>query len=90
MKEKEKREKQDRQKKNIKKLNSVPALGPFPSIIHKILCNFAERSALLSKVDNESNATCLRRLGAFLNSVNEVRTARTDVGAKDVRASFFY
>ena len=64
--------------------NLVPTLRALPHVIHQVLGHLTQGPALLSVVDADAAAATLRLTDAFLDGVREVRTARADVGAKDV------
>mmetsp|Transcript_15028 Transcript_15028/g.35429 ORF Transcript_15028/g.35429 Transcript_15028/m.35429 type:complete len:298 (-) Transcript_15028:633-1526(-) len=67
-------------------LRPVSPLLPLPGVVHKELGHLAQAPALLPEVDNHAHASLLCSPDALLDAVDEVGSARADVGAKDIRA----
>ncbi len=55
-------------------------------VIYQKLRHLSERPTLFAVVDDQSDAACLRRTNALLDAVCEIRAARADVRAEDIRA----
>ena len=67
----------------------VAAFLALAGVVDQKLCHFAEGAAFLAVVDDDAEAAGLAGNGAFLDAVDQVRTAGADVRAEHVGAVAF-
>src|SRR6266481_4313358 len=67
-------------------VGGVAAGLPLAGIVDEELGDLAERPPLLAVVNDDPYPALLRGLDADFDAVDEVRTARADIGAEDIRA----
>src|SRR5262245_6933265 len=67
-------------------LGTVAALLTLAGVVDEELGHLAEPAAFLAEVDDQPDAAALRAADAFLDRVGEIRPARADIGAEDIRA----
>src|SRR6266481_2177052 len=67
-------------------VGGVAARLPLAGVVDEELSDLAQRPPLLAVVDDDPDPALLGGLDADFDAVDEVRTARADIGAEDIRA----